>query len=329
MHRRRHRNRRGVTEVTHALTSRDASAAADRFGVPAVARHPSLRALLLLAAPGCAPAGDRENAQLVPLSAELVEAIRNGSSTSAIPEPGTSVPLVGDVAIPLVEVRVNGHGPYRMLVDLGSNVTLLRRDVVDAAEVEVLVERPSSDIAKVAALRIGEALFTDVHVASYDALDVQGVLGFNLLDDTPFCLDYPARRLTLSRVGITDPSATGVHAYELIGRMPFLRASIGGQGLYVNLDTGASEWMTLPLAWKDRFTWREAPTEGPLTTNNQTGTTRVLEGVLLEPMWLGTLRFDAGRVYLNSDAEEAWVGSACLKQFALTFDPARRLVRID
>jgi hypothetical protein len=68
------------------------------------------------------------------------------------------VPLVGDVLVPQVEVRVNDQGPYRLLVDLGSNVTLLRRDVVDAAKVEVLVERPGSDIARVASMRIGEAL---------------------------------------------------------------------------------------------------------------------------------------------------------------------------
>ena len=286
-------------------------------------------ALLLLLVPSRVAAGYRQEAQPAPLSSELVEAIRRGPSTSTIPEKGTSVPLVGDVLVPLVDVLVNGHGPYRLLVDLGSNVTLLRRDVVDAAKVEVLVERSSSDIAKVASLSIGEALFTDVHVASYDALDVQGVLGFNLLDDAPFRLDYPARRLSFSREGIADPNAAGVQAYDLIGRMPFLRATIGGQSLSVNLDTGATEWMTLPLAWKDRYAWREAPTEGPLTTNNQTGETRVLKGVLAQPVLLGELRFEGHPVYLNGDAEDAWLGSSYLKQFALTFDPAQRLVRFE
>jgi len=292
----------------------------------------SVKTLLVVLVGSCQAAEPQEQAAPAPtppLSQELVDALRKGPASSQLGEDGAAVPLVGDPLVPQVEVVVNGRGPYRMLVDLGSNVTLLRRDVVEAAEVQVLVERSSTDIARIDALRIGAALFTDVHVASYDVLDVQGVLGFNLLDDFPFTLDYPAKRLSFSHAGIEAPLGHGVLRYELIGRMPFLRVVIAGESLPFNLDTGASEWMTIPMAWKERFTWKNPPAGGPMTRNNQTGDTRVLTGVLAEPVLLGEHRFEGHPVYLNEDAEEAWFGSSYLKQFALTFDPERLLVRID
>lgn len=98
-----------------------------------------------------------------------------------------------------METWINARGAYRLLIDLGSNVTLLRRIVVDAARVTVLVERATTDIVRVASLRIGDLDLANVTVASYDTLDVDGVLGYNVLQHASFTLDFPARRLVWHR----------------------------------------------------------------------------------------------------------------------------------
>jgi hypothetical protein len=76
----------------------------------------------------------------------------------------------------------------------------------------------------------------------------------------------------------------------------------------MNLDAGASEWMTLPPSLERRFRWKAPPGAGPLATNNQTGTTAVRLGHLVGPLCLTGVA-----VYLNPEAEDPCLGSALLR----------------
>jgi hypothetical protein len=82
-------------------------------------------------------------AQSIPDS--LLQHLRAGASRLVLPGDSVALPLVGTRAFPLVEVRVNGTGPYRFLIDLGSNVTLLRRSVVDRCVPRVGRTKPDRD----------------------------------------------------------------------------------------------------------------------------------------------------------------------------------------
>lgn len=262
------------------------------------------------------------------LDSSLVAAIRRGPSAAILRGPSTTVHMVGSATLPLVEARINGHGPYRLLIDLGSNVTLLRRDVVDAASATVLVDRATSDIIRIDSLVIGTAVFTGVTGASYDQLDVDGVLGFNMFRAFSFTMNYPGVRLSFHRDSLPAPNGRDVLPYEVVGRMPFVRAVTGTDTLLLNLDTGAAEWMTVPLAWKDSLRWEAEPSLGPTVTNNQTGDARVLVARLAAPLRLGGFVIERAPVYLNPDADSAWLGSGLLQHFTLTFDTQRGRLKL-
>jgi hypothetical protein len=151
------------------------------------------------------------------LTDEQLAAVRRGAAEAALPEGPVTVPLVGEPTLPLVEVLIDGAGPFRLLLDLGSNVVLLRRDVVDAAGVEVVLDRDRSDIVRAGTLAIGSAVFRDVWMGAYDELDVDGVLGYNLLSAFPFTLDFPGQRLVLGRSEVRD----GDPEYVVEDRLPF------------------------------------------------------------------------------------------------------------
>ncbi len=137
----------------------------------------------------------------------LLERVRAGATRIVLPGDSVALPLIGTPTLPLVEVGVNGTGPYRFLIDLGSNVTLLRKNIVDASGSTVLVDRPTSDIVHVEAIALGDARLEDVTVGSYDELDVDGVLGYNVLRLSSFTLDFPAQRLVLTATRVTRPTA--------------------------------------------------------------------------------------------------------------------------
>jgi hypothetical protein len=136
------------------------------------------------------------------LTPEQLESVRRGAASIHVPDSGVVVPLVGRPDIPMIDLQLDGHGPYRFLFDLGSNVVIARRDVVEDAGLYVVVEREGTDIATAGEMTIGEASFRDVWIGSYDELDVDGVVGYNVLRGTGIVLDYGVRELRLGPVDL-------------------------------------------------------------------------------------------------------------------------------
>ena len=62
--------------------------------------------------------------------------------------------------------------------------------------------------------------------------------------------------------------------------------------------------------------------------NNQTGRTKVLEGRLAENLRFGALEIPSMLVYVNPDADDAWLGAAAMRLAAWTFDPRQQRVRV-
>jgi hypothetical protein len=258
----------------------------------------------------------------------LVQRIRAGALRIVVPGDSVVLALVGAPGVPLVDATINGRGPYRLLVDLGSNVTLLRRNVVDASGSKVLVDRTSSDIVRAETIGLGEARLEEVTLASYDELDVDGVLGYNVLQYSSFTLDFPGRRLVLHHRSLPPPDGVSVSAYTLQGRMPYVMVSIGADSLSVNLNTGASEWMTISPQLQPRLRWVAPPAPGRTVSNNQTGRTRVLEGHLADTLRFAGFEAASPLVYVNQDAEDAWLGAEAMSGASWTLDPRRLRVQV-
>ncbi len=278
------------------------------------------KALVALAALALA-AGPALGQSLTP---EQLGAVRRGAAEASLPEGPLEVPLVGTPTLPLVEARVNGAGPYRLLLDLGSNVTLLRRDVVDAARVEVVLDRERSDIVRADTLTVGSALFRDVWMGAYDELDVDGVIGYNLLGNFSFTFDFPAQRLVLGRSEVGD----GAPEYVVEDRLPYLLARIGELEVRLNPDTGAAEEMTVPAHWEGTLPVDGDLRPGPVTENNQTGETRVRVAKLGADLRVGGLLLGRPEVYFNPDADAAWLGCGLLRHYVLSMDPKSRRYRL-
>jgi predicted aspartyl protease len=263
------------------------------------------------------------------LTDDQLAAVRRGADALRLPPEGTGVPLLGPQDLPLVEVYVNGRGPYRFLVDLGSNVVLLRRDVVDSAGVEVILERSGTDIVRMDRMEIGGASYEDVHAGSYDELDVSGVIGYNLLSQSSFTLDFPARRLAIHRDSLPRADGDRVLEYLVQDRLPYLSVTLDDSTLLLNFDTGATNWIVMPPSMADSLRWMTTPRPGPVLFNNQTGAIRATIARLDGALEFGRYRIERPVVFLDPAVEDAWLGAALLAHYALDFDPARSRVRIE
>ena len=281
----------------------------------------SLAVVLVLAA---LPASTRGQS----LSPELLESVRRGPAALTFPGDSVSAPLLGPRNLPLVEAIVNGRGPYRLLVDLGSNVVIFRRDVVDEAGAEVVVEREGTDIVRLDSLRIGEALLADVYGGSYDELDVDGVIGYNALRGASFALDFPGRRLVFRRDSLPAVDGRRILDLVIVDRLPYVAARMGSDTLRLNFDTGAANSIVFPAAWKERLLLAGPITPGPTVFNNQTGETTTELAPLAVDLTFGGFTIERPVVMLDPDVTDAWLGAELLADYVLEFDPERMRVRI-
>lgn len=262
------------------------------------------------------------------LDPKLVEEIRRGPAEIKLNEPIVSARIVGNQTLPLLTVAINGRGPFRMLIDFGSNVNLLRDSVARSSEAHMIVDRERNDIMRVREITIGKATFRDIVVGATDNLDVDGVLGFNFFRGLLVSIDFPRMNLELSWGRLPEPDGREILAFEVDQRMPFLPVMFGNERVLVNFDTGASGWLVMPSEFKGKLQFAVPLVPGPTMWNNQTGHTRVEIGRLAVDLQFGSYNVVLPRIEIDSGASFPFFGCSLLNRFSLTFDIPNRRVRI-
>lgn len=229
--------------------------------------------------------------------------------------------ITGSKTLPCLDIYINNKGPYRFLIDLGSNVLNFRRSLIKEANMDLVVDRGGrGDLAMAQKIEIGGSTFLNVHGAVYEDLgqDLDGVLGFNLLGKGDFFMDYPNLKFAFISSG-DEIDSTKYTSYELLGRMPYVQSTINEKDYHINFDTGASGWLYFPLALKDSINLSKGPKPWKKSWNNQTGTTNSFVGQLSESIQFGDYLIKQPDIIFLPDIEDIFVGSSLLQQFKLTF----------
>jgi hypothetical protein len=133
---------------------------------------------------------------------------------------------------PIVDgVFVNGHGPYRFLIDTGTNVNLIDANLarsigmnatfeVDLASATGKTPTPGSDenevVLETAKANGQEFLFSRLEAVHSFSHDIQGVLGQWFLSQFDYTLDLQAKRLVF---GKQDRSGQRVPLRMINGRL--------------------------------------------------------------------------------------------------------------
>jgi predicted aspartyl protease len=116
----------------------------------------------------------------------------------------------------MVDVEVNGVGPFNFVLDTGASSSVLTPDTAKAAGVLRTARIPmavgaggrvKAGLAKVKTLRLGRHTARNLVVAlmSLDEIEkhvgarVAGLIGYNFLKRYIVTIDYPGRRLSLKR----------------------------------------------------------------------------------------------------------------------------------
>jgi hypothetical protein len=186
-----------------------------------------------------------------------------------------------------VNVMINHRGPFRMLVDTGSGITVVSPAV--AAAVDAIAHPLSDDRvygengfghftdlhpALLHSIELGGVVFEGIGACVSDSFDqdfqtdrqrVDGILGFSLFDDLYVGLDFPHRRLLLSeRWPASLPPIRAQLPLQMEGDVPFVPVRIQGRPIEVMIDSGSNNDLNLPADFARELHWQSQPKPGLL-----------------------------------------------------------------
>ncbi len=148
---------------------------------------------------------------------------------------------------------------------------------------------------------------------------IDGILGYPAFRGVLLTFDYPAGELRAC-AGSLAPDEPGV--LPAPGKRPFVDATIGERNVNLLLDTGKSG--ALSLAEPSRFRWATEPIELSATARIN-GMVVSRAGRLADDFTFGPLQLE--RPIAANAHRSSLLGAEAMKDFVVTFDPKRGLVR--
>ncbi|MAX24147.1 MAG: hypothetical protein CMJ19_06550 [Phycisphaeraceae bacterium] len=309
-------------------------------------RHPAMCLVLLLMA-----------MSLIGCQAELPQAApRQIQITSP-----TTIPIKVYSHLPIVPVKINGQGPYNLILDTGSPTVVLRPDVADELKLPQGIIRGTEfarsigGVDTVSFRHINQLTIGDVTCERLDAklvnipsdylgssIRIDGLLGLRVFAQLLLTIDYPNSQLIL-----TPDDYLGADARDVIGaRLPdaehlLIDLPVNDKVMTFTLDTGTSMGFFLTDTDAQRLTFAQGPIVSG-TTNTPHGPVDIRVGRINQTVQLANQQIQRPIVYIrpgeypliSSENQDplfadatSLIGGEILRHFAITIDQRSRLVR--
>jgi predicted aspartyl protease len=258
-----------------------------------------------------------------------------------LPAGGAQAPLKLMDRLPLVEVRINGRGPFLLVLDTGASLTALDRRVATQLGLDphksvtvsgaTLGGVQTAEVVELGTLDLGGGRFSGVEAVVVDLgfvveghRSVDGLLGFGVFEGCLLTLDYPAGTVTLEPGELPNRADDDVIPFLKAQGVPRVRLPLAGRSVTVTVDSGANGCLTLPRSLRKRVPFQAPPvamgriqraTEDPeATLARLDGTLKIGPHSVKDPL----VRL-AGRAGV--------MGSQILQHFVVTFDQKHSRVR--
>jgi predicted aspartyl protease len=242
-----------------------------------------------------------------------------------------------------VQAMINGHGPFRLVVDTGCSFSLVSPEVAEAVGAHVGLVTDSeriavnsfghpADVPRVLldSIQLGAARFEGVYAGVSDTFAtlartgrqrVDGALGYSLFSELVLTLDFPARRVVLSHDRPTNlPPVQAELALTAPDDVPLVTVQLQGQSLELEIDSGATDSLQIPFELANALDWRYEPRPGSLVAAVGENA-RALVGRLNGPLCVGAVQTAEPIAMLTGG--KASLGIGFLQHFCVVFDPGQ------
>lgn len=266
-------------------------------------------------------------------------------SSAEMSAASVEVPMLDGEGI-LVEVRIDGKGPYRFALDTGAaGGGRVDRKAAEALGLKIVGEAVAGDpsgrnretvkIAQASTVTLGGATFHDVRLLVRDlpqrpdgsGPEIDGVLGIGLFQDHLLTLDYPARRVRIEKGELPPADGREVLGFESPRGIPQIRLKVGDVEVETDVDSGNMNGeLVLPSTYIGKV-----PLDGEprVVGKGRTGFNEfeIKQAPLKGSVSVGTRSVERPRVDFVELFPHANIGHAFLSRFAVTIDQKNRRIR--
>jgi Aspartyl protease len=166
-----------------------------------------------------------------------------------------TAPLQMRGIMPVVEVKLNGQGPFAFMIDTGAGMQAdIDPSVAERLSLQLNGRAINGDpsgqndrevaTATITSLTIGKAEFRNVTAVvrpqriTKDYPDVDGILGFALFSDYLLTLDYPGMQMRLARGALPAANGADILNFEIENRIPVVDLALGRIHVPAHIDSG-------------------------------------------------------------------------------------------
>lgn len=251
------------------------------------------------------------------------------------------IPMDMSTYRPIVEIMIDGKGPYKFIFDTGSTTNVIDQSLQEIIQFKVLSEdslgTPGSK-NKLVSKRVmvpkinfsGTNIFKDVEmniISLKQMLPVDGILGGFFVEDYLATMDYPGSKLILT-TGELDKSDKDVIPFIQSSRTLNLYIDVDGHRVEAHLDTGNPNAITLPHSMMDKLTFKEKPKKGnPLRT--PVATFKTWTAKLQGTIKIGRLTFTNPEVILAERWKYPNIGYGIIHNLRTTIDRKNSLIKFE
>lgn len=247
--------------------------------------------------------------------------------------------------MPVVEVKLNGEGPFVFMIDTGAGMQAdIDPSVAETLKLPLSGRAINGDpsgqndrevaTATIAALTIGKAEFHNVTAVvrpqriTKDYPDVDGILGFALFTDYLLTLDYPAMQVRLARGSLPPANAVDVLNFELENRIPIVELRIGKIRVPAHVDSGNFvAGFLLPAEIVEQLQLQsEAITVGG--ARSVTNRIQLKQVQLRDTIRLGSYEYPQPTIAFPA-LSDTNIGFHVLREYVLTFDQKNRRLKLQ
>ena len=248
--------------------------------------------------------------------------------------------LEGRLAI--VEVRVNGQGPYRFGIDTGAaGGARIDKSLIEKLGIQIVgqaragdtsgANRTTVDLVEIGKLAVGDAVFSGVRAAvgDYVELGVTGILGIGLFSEHLLTLDYPHRRVRIERGELPPADGLKILGFDAPFGIPSVRLRLGGVEVEAQIDSGNTRnEIVVPASLTSRLKLAAEPVViGKART--RFNEIEIRQAPLAGALVLGSYELRDPRIDIVDLFPRPILGHQFLQRFAVTIDGKNRRVRFE
>jgi hypothetical protein len=247
--------------------------------------------------------------------------------------------------MPVVEVKLNGQGPFALMIDTGAGMKAdIDPSVAQRLNLQLTGRAINGDpsgendrevaTTTIDSLAIGKAEFRNVTAVvrhqrltkDYPAVD--GILGFALFTDYLLTLDYPAMQVRLTRGSLPVANAADILNFEIENRIPVVELAIGRIRVPAHIDSGNFvAGFLLPEEIVEQLQLQSAAiTVGG--ARSVTNRIQLKQVQLRDTIRLGGFEYPHPTIAFPALADTN-IGFNVLREFILTFDQRNRRMKLQ